>query len=654
MTIMTFKVFSPDDGFTTSIGTLTEAWDKEVRGEYNWTGEGKFTINRHDAAAAWFPDEAFRDGNNRLVRCYLDDDTDPFFAFWVETGKIVAVSTEEEGGETMELEGRGILACLDQFCLQNQIYAAGDVDGPLDEIVQTGEWHWTRDSISILTRFMEEGQAFGCFPEVTYTFDRDVDSNGDPHTADPDPPEVRYPVGTDGLQLISLMQKTNLFVAMDPDFTLRAYDVEQGNTVGFTFEYADNIRQSAEKDFDEAVGAYASHVLVEGDNSGGARVYRLREAGAHDRTVVRYLNVNETPSPSMLDRAGDRELAQRAKLAAGPPSIGVLIKEDQVPFVDYFPGDTATIDVPDVFDELSAQITAVILTETVSDNGEIDAIIEFDGPLARATTPRPPNNAVSDDCGCVDLPPFDCTPNDLEVLPNSGGDVLACIFSGHGNGQGCQSTNATTLYEGATYRIDYLVFHAAGSNGLTASLYQVGGSFLGSAPSPPDSPGMGNAPLVYMGDLNRGCSFDPPNNIPAASTEWTVVGFGVDGVDTLDVFAALQEGGCVSGTDSFSSSVSARIFYVSGPDPRFTGGGTPCEEGSPEGGQTVRQTFTGDGSSTSYTTVAGIPYSPGSLNVEVGGLDWTLAVTESDPTAGTYELAYAPPMGATVRVRFAA
>lgn len=385
MTTMTFKVYSPDDGFTTSLGTLTTARDKEVRAVYNWHGEGKFTINRHDAAAAYFPDESFGGGNNRLVRCFLNASSTAFFAFFVESGKIVAASTDEEGGESMELEGRGILSVLEQFCLQNITYAVGDADGPLDEITTTGEWHWTRDSISIYTRFMEEAQAFGCFPEVSYTFDRTDDSNGDPHSADPDPPEVRYPVGMDGLQMLSLMVKTGLYVYMDPDFTLRLYDTSQANTLGFTWTYGDNIRAAADKDFDEAVGAYASHILVEGDRKDGARAYRLREAGAHDRTVVRFLSTNETASSAVLDRAGDHDLAQRVLRAAGPGSIGVLIKTNQVPFVDYVPGDMATVDVPDVYDTVTAQITAIILTETASDNGDVDPVLELDAPDPRTT-----------------------------------------------------------------------------------------------------------------------------------------------------------------------------------------------------------------------------------------------------------------------------
>lgn len=389
MTTMTFKVFVPDDGYVESIGTLTNAWDKEVRAEYNWTGTGSFTINRHDAEAAWFSPETFGNGEMRLIRCYRDAEASAFFAFFVETGRIVAASRDEQGGETMTLQGRGILSVLEQFCLQEKTYSGGS-DGPLDEITETGEWHWTRDSISIYTRFMEEAQAFGCFPEVSYTFNRTLDSNGDPHAADPDPPEVRYPVGMDGLQLIAAMQKTGLIAAMDPDFTLRLYDTEQGATLAFTFQYADDIREAADKDFDEAVGAFASHVLVEGDTKAGNRKYRLREsgAGAIPRTVVRFLNLNETPSLALMDRAGDRDLVERALRAGGPASVGVLIGVGTVPFTDYDPGDFVTVDVPDVYDAEPGRINAIILTESVSDNGEVDAIIEFGASHSPVVTAR--------------------------------------------------------------------------------------------------------------------------------------------------------------------------------------------------------------------------------------------------------------------------
>lgn len=74
----------------------------------------------------------------------------------------------------------------------------------------------------------------------------------------------------------------------------------------------------------------------------------------------------------------------------------------------------------------------------------------------------------------------------------------------------------------------------------------------------------------------------------------------------------------------------------------------------PVSGQEVRQEFTGDGTTTSYDTVGTPPlaYRAGSLRVWVGGLDWTPSVTETDPDTGAWDLDYAPPDGATIKVWF--
>lgn len=252
----------------------------------------------------------------------------------------------------------------------------------------------------------------------------------------------------------------------------------------------------------------------------------------------------------------------------------------------------------------------------------------------------------------ADQPPFVCTPTDFKVHFAGGAEVMACVFSGHGNGQSCQSPDTSGgdgdmmyVYNGATYRIDYLVFHAADSNELSATLKRYGGSALGTTGAP--VVGTGSAPQVYMGDHARHCQLDPtPDDIPAASSTWTADFTGF-------VQAMLIEGACAAG-DSYASSISAHITYLSGPDPRFESLG-PCTNGTPSSGQEVQDPAgTGDGTTTSYTTVGPLPYAPHSLHVEVGGVDWTAAVTETDPTTGTYALAYAPPLGATLRIWFSA
>lgn len=78
-----------------------------------------------------------------------------------------------------------------------------------------------------------------------------------------------------------------------------------------------------------------------------------------------------------------------------------------------------------------------------------------------------------------------------------------------------------------------------------------------------------------------------------------------------------------------------------------------CGSAIPLTGQTVADpAMTGDGATTTYVTA--YPYIAGSLRLDVDGIDWTTLVTETDPGAGTYDLTYAPPVGATVTVYYVA
>ncbi len=79
----------------------------------------------------------------------------------------------------------------------------------------------------------------------------------------------------------------------------------------------------------------------------------------------------------------------------------------------------------------------------------------------------------------------------------------------------------------------------------------------------------------------------------------------------------------------------------------------PVPLNEPTPGQPVNDAcFIGDGSATSLTT--GYPYLPGSIGLLVNGLDWLGEVTETDPTTGDVDIAYALPLGATVCARYRA
>jgi hypothetical protein len=80
---------------------------------------------------------------------------------------------------------------------------------------------------------------------------------------------------------------------------------------------------------------------------------------------------------------------------------------------------------------------------------------------------------------------------------------------------------------------------------------------------------------------------------------------------------------------------------------------SPLPINQPTPGQQVNgPCFLGDGSTTAFTTA--YPYLPGTLGLIVNGLDWLSHVTETDPTTGDGDIAYAPALGATVCPRYKA
>lgn len=247
-------------------------------------------------------------------------------------------------------------------------------------------------------------------------------------------------------------------------------------------------------------------------------------------------------------------------------------------------------------------------------------------------------------------PPFVCDSTDFAVRSDAGADVMALVFPNHMNGQSAESdpgtanSDAMYLYFGATYKLEYYVYHSPFSSALQASLAPVGGASYAST-------------RIDMGYADTACYLGPPTDIPYATMDWT--SDYLAGGDPLGGYmvAAMVEANCVV-NDSYASSLSVHITWLSGPDPRFEGAGA-CSNGVPNINQQVIETpktgttgsgVPGDGVTTTGTTDNGFAYIPGSLTVKVNGLDWTKDITETDPTAGTYDYLYAPPLGATIQV----
>jgi hypothetical protein len=374
------------------IGTLTEVSDREFRLVRNNCGEGKFTINRHSAQAAWLVQD-------RLVVVYRESiETAPVFAWLLETATEVAVSDNEDGGDLVVWSGRGSLALLDRVVLWNFSVLTNGLDVvALPQNDQDGMWHWvSKSAAAILVRQLEEAQARGVYygsgvqdcaiPNVYWTFARHTDSVGDPY--DEEGP-YKLPVGDNmfsdvlpKLMQIGLLIRATPVINGDGHLRIRldSWANDPGSSTGITFAKGVNILEAGEKVLEARQAG--TDALVQGDIEQGSGpqpyVYRVRGDDTFRDQIGRrevFLPYQATPDSAMLDRAGDTLLANGRKRHNGPTTLQVLERTDEAALVDYIEWDYVTVDIPDVWDTYTDNLSEIILSE--NDIGVFDVGLQF-------------------------------------------------------------------------------------------------------------------------------------------------------------------------------------------------------------------------------------------------------------------------------------
>lgn len=369
MSQMIFVAHSGGDPNGAPVGVLDAVSEKTINIALHGTGEGGFTVNRHDAQAAWC-------GPGSYVRVYLNDtDGEPVFAFWLAEGGDTLLDQDEEGGEVEKRTGPGALAYLKEALVWPVAFAGGDGH------IEADGWHWTTaQPARVLNRMLLEAQARGCLPDLTWDFDGATDSNGDPWPGDA-ADEFRLPFGNDLLQVATEILMTDLYLRMTHDLVLHAYGSTPGVDHSATIEFAKgtNIREAAERTIlDEPL---RSTMLVEGDNVDGEPVYRpVSDAGVLallGRRKEGFFHYERTATNAVLDRVGQRRINELKALFDGPETIGVIDTVGQVALVDYLPGDIVALHIPDEAGLVHTPrtIAAVALVETEA--GEYDPVLTF-------------------------------------------------------------------------------------------------------------------------------------------------------------------------------------------------------------------------------------------------------------------------------------
>lgn len=214
----------------------------------------------------------------------------------------------------------------------------------------------------------------------------------------------------------------------------------------------------------------------------------------------------------------------------------------------------------------------------------------------------------------TDTPPFVCVPNDFSVLWDTDPIEGACIIAA--DEESCSSTNTVELSPGSTYRVEYLVFRGQSPNGLHARLDNHAGTVAG----------------------------DHDYAFGAGHAEETFTLGG--GVSVTDFHASLLHV-TTSGFNPTGSSVSARVFYISGSDPRFVELGI-CTTRPSANQQVLNELLTGLDNDQTYNT--NFAYVPGSLVIDFPP---GVVADETDPDSGEFTLPI-DLQGTTIRVSYLA
>lgn len=647
-----FVAYDEEDLTGTELGEITDATQKSVLIEVDGAGAGEFMLNR-------ISDQRQDCRPGRYIRVWRTDTIDetitgdPIFGFWVSESQNVVVSTDEYGGENYHRLGEGTISVLADAIAWYEAVTTNDAAAPDTE---DDSWHWTAAmgayAGGVMVRMLEEAFERGCFPFVTWDFDRTTDSNGDPWTSETAIDDFRIPVGTDLLSLAGDLQQLGLTFIMDTDFVLHAYETATyGTDVSgtVTFERTTNIAGEAEHV--QIAAPARSTVLVKGtrgDNGETAWVEADSAAGLDEvkRRKEGFLDAGSTTGFNTLTTLGLESIYQKLRLRRGPAALPI-VDQTLVPFTDYAPGDTVNVNVPGTWNDEALRLTALQLTDRETGDYEVLAIFDA-GPSYQSKAAIPPAQVLLQPC-CPPPGPFQPgeEPGDCSTVLSAQLGVGSVIYGMGGRtihyGQAVGGS-LVGIVTGMQYRMVMTIVSAFNSP-LTGydqmSGFQFGivdgsgdGIYGGSGysmPTPTDT-----SDVDYTG-INVAYKERPPVGTRGAGlmdpgyvyeTPWEVYG-GPD-VD-VDVYLG---GSPISGY--YGGYVAATVtLEVRNGD----GSAIDCGSGA-SGSPTAGQSTYEQAGSTGTSRQTNYPYMPGSLQVWVGGV--LVQVIETDPTTGEFELPFDP------------
>lgn len=221
MTVVQVDVFSPDDPNGTPLGTIDSAeaeaidWRVGIRGD---PGEGHVLINREHSAAALI-------ASDRIYKIKVPViDSGYIHAFIQKDARYTLAHPKESGAESLDLYGPGLKALFSQARLLWQWYAPGQTARGSANYAHN-LWKWVNEPYgAVAVRVIQEGinQPGTPLADMTLTFTRTLDSNGDPWANIAE--EWQETVGTDVLSVLQRLEEAgDFYIEVLPDLTVNAY-----------------------------------------------------------------------------------------------------------------------------------------------------------------------------------------------------------------------------------------------------------------------------------------------------------------------------------------------------------------------------------------------------------------------------------------------
>ncbi len=377
-----FDVYAAAAPNGTKLTTLTDLEVKEFRVSLVDTGEGRLVINRASPQAT-----AANFAQDNVVKVRVTEvSANPIFAFFLQEGNFVAVSTGEEADETLEFGGPGLLQYLDRAIMPNY----STVDQNPGQAGNEGYWPLFAQgpagggSAALGSMFMRcINEAFGRsptpYPNLTVDFSHTNDSNGTAWTSYDG--TFRVPIGDSVLTVLRKFQTLGLEAQVTPNLLLRLFEQYGTNrTATVVLEKGVNILTGVER----AIHATPekSHMMVGGDNY--TYVYVSTAAA-----IVRegFFGYGTTDSTAALTKAGQIELARRSddtdKIDVGLLPItadGGYIPGPAGTSGNFWVGDSVKLHTgttPLDYNMVTRRVSGIRFSEREA--GDFDVVVELNG-----------------------------------------------------------------------------------------------------------------------------------------------------------------------------------------------------------------------------------------------------------------------------------